>query len=174
MPHFCLENYLYFVIFCCIQLIKWTLLSCCIMLESTWSVLYLLDGVQLVSVNTFSGFNLTTRDLHFTILVKVFTNHILAENTYFTNHAEWIEHNIMVLKPANKNQIIRPCHNSLITDYQYHALLYRAKVLQTFIYYLIYFGARKVFCKIMEHKFYKAWFLLLFNMRQRQSNFERH
>ena len=34
------------------------------------------------------GFDLTTRDLYFTILDEVFTNHILAENTYFTNHIE--------------------------------------------------------------------------------------
>ena len=35
-----------------------------------------------------SGFDLTTRDSYFTILVEVFTNHILVENTYFTNHIE--------------------------------------------------------------------------------------
>ena len=33
----------------------------------------------------FSGFDITTRDSCFTILVEVFTNHISAENTYFTN-----------------------------------------------------------------------------------------
>ena len=31
------------------------------------------------------GFRLTTRDL---TLVEVFTNHILVENTYITNHIE--------------------------------------------------------------------------------------
>ena len=35
-----------------------------------------------------SGFDLTTRDLYFTILVEVFTNYILAENTHFTNLVE--------------------------------------------------------------------------------------
>ena len=38
-----------------------------------------------------SGFNLTTCDLYFTILVQVFTNHILSdlsENIYFRNHIE--------------------------------------------------------------------------------------
>ena len=35
-----------------------------------------------------AGFDLTTRDLYFSILVEVFTNHILAENTYFTNRVE--------------------------------------------------------------------------------------
>ena len=35
-----------------------------------------------------SGFDLTTRDSYFTILVEFFTDHILAENTYFTNHVE--------------------------------------------------------------------------------------
>ena len=61
------------------------------------------------------GFDLTTRDSYFTILVEVFTNHILAENMidfriYFTIHLGWTEHKIMVLKPANKNKIIRQ-HN---------------------------------------------------------------
>ena len=41
------------------------------------------------------------------ILNEVFTNHILAANTYFRNHIEWTEHKITVLKPANKYQIIR-------------------------------------------------------------------
>ena len=35
-----------------------------------------------------AGVDLTTRDLYFTILVEVFTNHVLAENTYFTNRVE--------------------------------------------------------------------------------------
>ena len=35
-----------------------------------------------------TGFNLATCDLYFTIQVEVFMNHILAENTYFTNHIE--------------------------------------------------------------------------------------
>ena len=53
-----------------------------------------------------SGFDLTTRDSYFTNGVEVFTNHILAENTYFTNQRERIDHKIMVLKPVNKYQII--------------------------------------------------------------------
>ena len=47
-----------------------------------------------------------TCDLYFTILVEVFMNHILAENMYLTNHREWTEHKIMVLKPTIKYQII--------------------------------------------------------------------
>ena len=35
-----------------------------------------------------AGFYLTTRNSYFTILVDVFTNHIPAENIYFTNHIE--------------------------------------------------------------------------------------
>ena len=35
-----------------------------------------------------SGLNLTTCDSYFMILVDIFTNHILAENTYFTNQIE--------------------------------------------------------------------------------------
>ena len=72
---------------------------------------------------------LTTLDSYFTILVEVFTNHILAERTYFTNHREWIEHKIMVLKPANKYIIIWQCQNFniLIDDLQQHPFLCRAK-----------------------------------------------
>ena len=33
-----------------------------------------------------TGFDLTTRDSYFTILDEVFTNYILAENTYFMKH----------------------------------------------------------------------------------------
>ena len=47
-----------------------------------------------------------THDSYFMILVKVFTNHILVENIYFANHIEWAKHKIMVLKRANKYQII--------------------------------------------------------------------
>ena len=76
-------------------------------------------------------------DSYFTILVEVFTNHILAENTYLTNRIEWPERKIMVLKPASKYQIIRHCHNFkniLINDFHHHPFLYQAKVLQTFFY----------------------------------------
>ena len=75
-----------------------------------------------------SGFDLATRDSYFTILV----DRNLAENTYFTNHMEWTEHRIMVLKPANKYQIIWHCHNlknTLINNFQHHPFLYQAKVL---------------------------------------------
>ena len=81
-----------------------------------------------------SGFDLTIRDSHFTILVEIFRNHILAENTYFTKNIEWTEHEIMVLKPANNYQIIWQCHDFksiLIYDLQAHLFLYQVKVLQT-------------------------------------------
>ena len=38
-----------------------------------------------------TGFDLTTRDSYFMILVEVFTNHILAEKKNFKNHLEWTE-----------------------------------------------------------------------------------
>ena len=38
-----------------------------------------------------SGFDLTTRDSYITILIKIFTNHILAKSAYFTNRIEWTE-----------------------------------------------------------------------------------
>ena len=63
--------------------------------------------MQIMSCNKFPGFNLTAGDLNLTILVEVFTNHISAENTYFTNYLEWTEHKIMGFKPANRYRIIR-------------------------------------------------------------------
>ena len=78
------------------------------------------------------GFDLTSCDLYFMILAEVFMEHILTENTYFTNHIERTEHKIMVLKPANKYQIIWQYHNlknMLIGNCQHHPFLYRAKVL---------------------------------------------
>ena len=46
-----------------------------------------------------------------------------SENTYFTNHVEWREHNIMTSKLANKYQIIWQCHSfkSTLIDY-FHRL----------------------------------------------------
>ena len=75
---------------------------------------------------SFPGFDLTILDLDFTILAKIFMNHILAENTYFMNHIEWTECNIMVIKLVNKYQVILQCHNfkNIITSY-----IYQAKVL---------------------------------------------
>ena len=37
------------------------------------------------STSIITGFDLTTRDSYFTILIEVFTNHILTENAHFTN-----------------------------------------------------------------------------------------
>ena len=75
------------------------------------------------------------------ILVKGFMNHILAENTYFTNHAEWLEHWIMAFinKPENNYQIILKNHIRIvfITNYQYHPFHYWAKVSQTAFFTLL-------------------------------------
>ena len=59
-----------------------------------------------------------THDSYFKILVEVFTNHILVESTYFTNRIEQTEHSTMILKFANKYQIIWQCHNfkSILVD----------------------------------------------------------
>ena len=67
-----------------------------------------------------------TSDSYFTILVEVFTNYILAKNTYFTNRIAWTEHKIMVLKPATKYQIIQHWDNFkniLIDDNHHHPFL---------------------------------------------------
>ena len=74
-----------------------------------------------------SVFDLTTHNSYFTILVEVFTKHILAENTQFTNHTEWTEHKMTKTKQLT---------------------------IQTFICYLIYFGSRKLFHKIIQHTFH--------------------
>ena len=78
-----------------------------------------------------SWFDLTTRDSHFTILVDVFTNHVLVENTHFTNHLGLTEHKNIVLKFENTYKIIRQCHNFeniLIDGFFHHPILYQAKV----------------------------------------------
>ena len=54
-----------------------------------------------------SRFDLWTCDIYFTILGEVFSNHISTENTYFVNLIERREHNIMVLKPISRHQIIQ-------------------------------------------------------------------
>ena len=77
--------------------------------------------------NSLLWFDLMTRDSYFWILVEVFRNYILAENTYFMNHIERTERKIIVLKPANKYQIIQRGHNFkniLVDDFQHHSFLY--------------------------------------------------
>ena len=89
-----------------------------------------LTKILLVLVKV-SVFYLTTHDLYLTILVEVFKNNVLAENTYFTNHLGWAEHRIIVLKPANKYKIIRQCYNFeniLIDGFLLHPIIYQAKV----------------------------------------------
>ena len=76
-----------------------------------WWILFIrLHTIKICYCMSCTRFNLTTRDSYFTTLVGVFTDHILAKNI-FTNRIEWTEHKIMVLKPTNKYQIIRQCHN---------------------------------------------------------------
>ena len=133
-----------------------------------------------------AGFDLTTRD--FTILVKVFTNHILVKKTNFTNHIEWVKHKIiMVLKPVNKHQIIWQCHNfktflsissfiyffikqkfckhNFLQSWKQQTAKKKQFIIQTSTYCLIYSSTRTVFCKIVQYIFHKAWFPLWCNMR---------
>ena len=51
-------------------------------------------------------FDLATRDSYFTILVEVFTNHILAENRYFMNYIESTENKTIVLKPQTSTKLL--------------------------------------------------------------------
>ena len=108
-----------------------------------------------------TGFHLMTHDSYFTILIEVFMNHISAENSNFRYHIERTEHKIMILKPANKYQIIQRCHNFkniLIDNFQYHPFLYQTELtIKTFIYCLIYSGAREVFRELMQHMFLRKF-----------------
>ena len=73
-----------------------------------------------------------THDSYFMVLVEVFTNHNLTENTYLTNHIVWTELKIMVLKSANKYQIIRYYHNFeniVINDFRHHFISSSSKSL---------------------------------------------
>ena len=62
--------------------------------------------MYLSSNSEVSEFDIMTLDLYFTIQVKDFRNHLLAENIYFTNHRERTDHKNMSLKCANKYQTI--------------------------------------------------------------------
>ena len=80
-----------------------------------------------------AGFDLTIRDPYFSILIDVFTNHIVGENLYFSNHMKWTEQKIMGFKPANKYRIIQRflfLKNILIDDFQHHPFLYWANFLK--------------------------------------------
>ena len=54
-----------------------------------------------------AGFDLTTPDSYFTILVEVFMSHTSAEKKYFTNCIDRTEYKIMVLKLASKCKFVR-------------------------------------------------------------------
>ena len=113
-------------------------------------------------------FGLTaTRDSYFTILIVVFTNHILTEYTYFTNRIERTEHSIMVLILSNKYQIILQCYyfkNIIADDHPF--FFSKSKITNwkdeiinySNIYYYLIYGARKTFRKSMLEK--EFWFFL--------------
>ena len=121
-------------------------------------------GIQHLNQDGLKGpeFNLTTHDSYFTILVEVFTNHILAENTYFANRIEWTKHSIMVLRLSNKYQIIlhhNNFKNILVDDHPF--FFSKLKITNwkdetinhsnIYYYYLIY-GARKAFLKLCNRR----------------------
>ena len=83
----------------------------------------------------------------------------------------------MVLKPANKCQIIWQCRNfkNILIDDILDRPFHRGKNVniisykplnskpqrESIIYYFIYSCTRKVFCKTMQHKYFKEiWFVL--------------
>ena len=80
------------------------------------------------SIDSNTGCDLKTHDSYIMILVEVFTNHILEENTFQESYMGWAKYKIiMVLKPANMYQIIWQCHklkNILIDNFQHHSFPY--------------------------------------------------
>ena len=60
------------------------------------------DKSYLDSLRILAGFDFTTRDSHFTVLVEGLTSHILSKKTCFMNHTERAELEIMILKPTKK------------------------------------------------------------------------
>ena len=69
------------------------------------------------------GIDLTTCDSYLTILVEVFTNHISFENSYFTDHIESTEHEIMVLNLQISTKIfcsVMTVEIFLIEHFQHH------------------------------------------------------
>ena len=72
----------------------------------------------------FSGFNLTTYHSYFTILVEIFTNHILAKNIF---HQSYRVTKRQYYEIANKYLINRQFHyfkNIFIDDSQHHSFLF--------------------------------------------------
>ena len=107
----------------------------------------------------------------------------------FANRIEWTERKIMVLRPTNKVMtypIIRHCHNfkNILSDnFQHHSFLfsdksfvniffYRAEnniektrqwIIQTFIYYVTYFGAIIAFRKIVIYPGVWKFYIIIFD-----------
>ena len=87
------------------------------------SLTYIFQFVDLYcQSDLLSGFDLTTRDSYFTILVEVFTNHVSAENTYFTNYTEQIKKNKLFGNVIDFKNI-------LMDDFQHRPFPYQIKVL---------------------------------------------
>ena len=85
------------------------------------------------------GFDLTTRDSNFTILVEIFTNHILAEKHKF--HESF---------SVNRTQDF--CKHHLLQSRKQLNDKTKQLIMQAFIYHLVYSGVRNVFCKIRQRK----------------------
>ena len=77
------------------------------------------------------GFDLTTRDSYFTILVDDLTFCILVENTHLKKTLEFTEHKLLAWKPANKCQIIwqyQNFKNILVNEFQHHSYFIKQKI----------------------------------------------
>ena len=108
-------------------------------------------------------FDLAIRDLCITILVKVFTNWILTEITYFTKPCRVNTTQDYGLELANKYQIIWQCHrfkNTLIEGFQHQSFLYPASFVN-----IIFYGAENNKSKRRDDEpftyLFSIWFTLV-------------
>ena len=85
-----------------------------------------------------SGFDLTTRDSYFTILVEVFTKTHSRKHIFHESHRVNRTHDYGLASiPASMYQITQQCHNFkniLIDDFQHHVSLSGKSFVKTIFY----------------------------------------
>ena len=96
------------------------------------SIFDLEDGNSEIVTGRYCTVRLTARDSYFTILVKVFNNHIFyRKHKFHRSYRISIEHKIMVLKPAIKYEIIwytsPKFETILINDFWHHSIYLLSK-----------------------------------------------
>ena len=73
---------------------------------------------------------MTTRDSHLTILVEVFTNHVLAENIFHESFRvkRTPDYGLKTCKLMPDYSAMPYAENIFIDDFLHHPILYRVKV----------------------------------------------